>query len=502
MKGKIIGFIITIFVAFLLFFVGVDERVAGTPIEVYQVYLNGKKIGLISSKDELFNLIDSEQQEIKQKYKVDKVYPPNGLDVEKVYTYNENIVSVENIYNQIKDIEPFTIEGYTTTITYTEKKVINDGEVIEPGEPVKIYMLKKDIIKDALYKVATAFIGTKDLADYDNGTQVEINDTGEIINSVYFQETITVKKDLISTEEFVFEDSESLSQYLLFGTLKKQKSYITKEGENLDAIAEANNLNIEELLIANPQYSAANVLLSPGEEVNVGLIDPLVSVVYRKTVVEDVTINPKTVYVDDKTRYEDYEETTTEGSAGLTRVTQEIKYVNGEIQSLQITGRDVITNAVDKVITRGTKKLGNGFVYVPSGNTNWSWPTITPYVITSRYKWRWGRMHQGIDISGTGYGSPIYAVQKGTVYRVNHDKNKSEGLSVYIDHGNGYVTIYMHLSKILVKEGQEVSREQRIALMGSTGASTGTHLHLGVVVGGRPWQGGTFVDPCKAMFKC
>lgn len=75
MKGKIFGGIITILVAFILFFVGVDERVEGTPIEVYQVYLNGKKIGLISSKDELFNLIDTEQQEIKNKYKVSKVYP-------------------------------------------------------------------------------------------------------------------------------------------------------------------------------------------------------------------------------------------------------------------------------------------------------------------------------------------------------------------------------------------------------------------------------------------
>lgn len=123
MKGKIFGGIITILVAFILFFVGVDERVEGTPIEVYQVYLNGKKIGLISSKDELFNLIDTEQQEIKNKYKVSKVYPPNGLDVEKVYTYNDNIVSDQDIYNQIKDIEPFTIEGYTTTITYTEKRL-------------------------------------------------------------------------------------------------------------------------------------------------------------------------------------------------------------------------------------------------------------------------------------------------------------------------------------------------------------------------------------------
>lgn len=502
MKGKITGFIITVIAATMLFFVGIDDRVEGTPIEVYQVYLNGKKIGLIASKDELLELIDNEQKEIKQKYGVDKVYPPNGLDIEKIYTYNEDIISAENIYNQIKDVEPFTIEGYTATITYTEKKVINDVETLEPGEPVHIYMLEKNLMKDALYNVATAFIGNEKLDDYDNGTQVEITDVGEKINSVYFQETITVKKDLISTKEYIFKNVENLSKYLLYGTLDKQKTYTTKEGENLDAIAEANQLNIEELLIANPQYHAANVLLAPGEKINVGLINPLVNVVYRKTIVEDKTVNPKTVYVEDKSKYEDYEEITTEGKSGITRITQDIKYINGEIQSLNISKREDIVASVDKVVTRGTKKLGNGFVYIPSGNVNWSWPTITPYVITSGFKWRWGKMHRGIDISGTGYGSPIYAAQKGTVYNISYDKNAAVGLAVFIDHHNGYVTVYEHLSKILVNIGDEVKREQKIGLMGRTGDVTGTHLHFGVAVNGRPFQSGTFVDPCKVMFKC
>ena len=67
--------------------------------------------------------------------------------------------------------------------------------------------------------------------------------------------------------------------------------------------------------------------------------------------------------------------------------------------------------------------------------------------------------------------------------------------------GNGYVTQYMHLAAILVKEGQTVKREQKIALMGSTGFSTGTHLHLGVFKG-KPYQGGVALDPCASIFKC
>ena len=110
-------------------------------------------------------------------------------------------------------------------------------------------------------------------------------------------------------------------------------------------------------------------------------------------------------------------------------------------------------------------------------------------------------MHQGIDISGCGYGSPIYSVKDGVVYYVNHDRNKSEGLAVYVEHPNGYVTQYMHFSKILVKEGQKVGRAEKIGLMGLSGASTGTHLHLGVWIG-RPYHGGSVMDPCKSIFAC
>ena len=83
MKSKILGGLFTIILSFLLFFVGMDKRVAGDPLEVYQVYLNGVKIGLIESKDKLYDLIDKEQTDIKKEYNVDKVYPPNGLDVKK-----------------------------------------------------------------------------------------------------------------------------------------------------------------------------------------------------------------------------------------------------------------------------------------------------------------------------------------------------------------------------------------------------------------------------------
>lgn len=504
MKGKILGFILTILVSGLLFFCGTNVDFASEPQEVYQVYLNGDKIGLIKSKEKFLNMIDTEQEALRKQYGVDKVYPPDGLDIKKIYTYNDGILKEEDVYNSIKDKEPFMIEGYVAKIVYTEKKIINDDQVIEPGEPVEISMMSKDIMKEALYKTAAAFIGSKNLDDYNKNTQEKITDTGSIINSVYFEETITIRKGLVSTNNIIFKDSGELSKYLLYGTLDEQKTYITKVGENLDAIADANNLNIEELMIANPQYTKSNVLLAAGEKVNVGLISPLVSVVYKKTEVKDIEVQYKTTYIDDKNRYTDYKQVTTQGQNGVKRITQDIKYVNGEINSLVISKTETIKDPVNEVVTRGIKKSassGSEFYHSPQGNSDWSWPTISPFVITSRFKWRWGKQHQGIDISGCGYRSPIYAVQDGTVYKVNYNSSLNEGLSIYIDHGNGYITQYMHLAAILVKEGQTVKREQKIGLMGSSGFSTGTHLHLGVFKG-KPYQGGVALDPCASIFKC
>ena len=82
----------------------------------YQVYLSDKKVGLITSKDELYDLIDKEQDEIKKKYGVNKIYPPEGLEVQEVLTYNDDLMTTKEIYDEIKDSAPFTIEGYEVSV--------------------------------------------------------------------------------------------------------------------------------------------------------------------------------------------------------------------------------------------------------------------------------------------------------------------------------------------------------------------------------------------------
>ncbi len=82
----------------------------------YKVYLGGEKIGLISSEEELYNLIDKEQKVIKDKYNVDKVYPPSGLKIQSVLTYSNNTMSAKEVYDEIKDLDPFTIEAYEVNV--------------------------------------------------------------------------------------------------------------------------------------------------------------------------------------------------------------------------------------------------------------------------------------------------------------------------------------------------------------------------------------------------
>jgi murein DD-endopeptidase MepM/ murein hydrolase activator NlpD len=112
------------------------------------------------------------------------------------------------------------------------------------------------------------------------------------------------------------------------------------------------------------------------------------------------------------------------------------------------------------------------------------WPVSGP--VTSPFGWRWGRMHEGIDI-GVLSGTPIHAAASGTVIYCGW--MEGYGNLVVVDHGNGLATAYAHQSAIAVTCGQAVTQGQVVGYVGSTGHSTGPHLHFEVRVGGSP------VDP-------
>jgi murein DD-endopeptidase MepM/ murein hydrolase activator NlpD len=145
-------------------------------------------------------------------------------------------------------------------------------------------------------------------------------------------------------------------------------------------------------------------------------------------------------------------------------------------------------NSTFKALFDSWKKLDqlqDGVIAIPSDK-----PVKTNVEFTSGFGVRsdpfvhGAAMHPGIDLAGS-YGTPIYATADGTVLRAGWNSG-GYGNMVELDHGRGIVTRYGHMSAVLVHAGDHVTRGQQIGRMGSTGRSTGNHLHYEVRIDGRP----------------
>lgn len=494
-KGIILCTLFTILCCVLLAFGFMNEEQYAKPSSIYQVYLDGEKIGLINSKDALYELINEEQVEIKDEYDVDQVYPPKGFKIVKKNTYEEDVTTVEKVYDEIKNQKQFTIKGYTITIK-SDKST---------AEPMYIYVLDKEIFEKAINNVITTFVGEERYEQYLNDEQPEIVDTGYTIQNMYFNDNISIKESYISVSEKIYTNEIDLTKYLLFGENNSSVEYTVKQGDTIEKIAEANQLNVSELLIANDEISSEDYLLAIGQKINVALINPVLSLIVEQIIVADVTEQYEKVTEKDSTKYTDYKQVKQKGINGIKRTTSHAQFINGAQSSggAIIGTPQVIRAAQNEITVVGTKKRpvsssGGGIsqgTHIDTGGA-WAWPTNSPYVITSNYGYRWGTLHDGMDISGTGHGSPIYAADDGVVYQAQWYGvvGNSAGLNVVIAHDNGYYTVYAHCSKLYVKKGQRVSRKQKIAAMGATGNVTGTHLHFGVFTG-VPYNGGKPFDP-------
>ena len=103
--------IITGIIGILFLIVGLTNRNFEQAKKVYQVYLNGNKLGLIENREELYALINEEQKDIKEIYNVSDVYPPNGFIIKEYQTYNKNVVSAKEIYEKIKIKKILLLKG-------------------------------------------------------------------------------------------------------------------------------------------------------------------------------------------------------------------------------------------------------------------------------------------------------------------------------------------------------------------------------------------------------
>lgn len=471
-------------------------NISTKPKTLYRVYLKGESLGLINSKKELEDFIDKKQEEIKKEYNVDKVYVPSELDIVKEITFDGNVKTVDKIYEEIKDKSPFTINGYTIKIKGLDTKA-EDGKVIK-GTTQKIYTIERETFADAIEETVKSFIPEDEYANYANNSQKEIDDVGKIVENIYIKNKITIKKDLIPVDKKIYTQEEELSKYLLFGTTKDQSKYIVQAGDTIEDVAFNNKISTQEFLIANPELQDENSLLSPGQEVTLGILKPQFSVVEQEQVVfrEEKNFETETKY--DDNQYVGYNEVEQEGVKGENKVTQVILKVNGEVTSRTTINTEVIKEPIKEIIVKGGKQSayagGYGSAIATAGQ--WGWPA-TCSSISSPFGYRWGGLHDGTDIAGCGYGSNIFAAQAGTVevsekkygwYAGGYGDN---GEYIVINHHNGYYTLYAHLCPgcRVVQPGDYVEKGQVIGGMGMTGAATGVHLHF-AIWNGFPYRGG------------
>ncbi|MDD3253150.1 MAG: peptidoglycan DD-metalloendopeptidase family protein [Lachnospiraceae bacterium] len=147
---------------------------------------------------------------------------------------------------------------------------------------------------------------------------------------------------------------------------------------------------------------------------------------------------------------------------------------------------------------KAAEAAGKSYKTVSLGNIKFVWPCPASGRITSGFGGRSSPTegassnHQGIDI-GASSGASIVAAASGTV--VVSTYSYSAGNYIMVSHGGGVYTVYMHCSQLLVSEGAQVSQGQTIAKVGSTGYSTGPHLHFGIRAGGRYINPQSYVSP-------
>lgn len=205
-------------------------------------------------------------------------------------------------------------------------------------------------------------------------------------------------------------------------------------------------------------------------------------IVYTREIAYDIT----TEY--DESQPSSYEKVKTEGENGEEEVTVRTVYVDGVQTDAYETDSVVIKEAVDEVVVKGSDSSSEGTSSSSTsssssyGSGSFIWPVPYTHNITSEFGMRWGRLHGGIDIAAGGvYGQSIVAADSGTVILAG---NQGDGYGNYviIDHGNGYKTLYGHMSSVAAYTGQQVAQGEVIGYVGSTGNSTGPHLHFEIRV--------------------
>ena len=266
-------------------------------------------------------------------------------------------------------------------------------------------------------------------------------------------------------------------------------TYTVKSGDTLYGIAMEYDLTVTALRNLNPGYSASG--LHPGDVLLISNAVPYLTVlnVERQTYVQDVPYSIE--YELDDSMYQGDYRVISPGVYGKADITANVTYVNGQESKREVVASALLSEPVAELQATGTMPRPTWF---PTGTFRWP----TSGVITSYFGYRdqptagASSYHEAIDIANRT-GTAIYAADGGIVTYAGW--SGGYGYLIKIDHnGNGFVTYYAHCNELYVSVGDKVYKGELIGSMGSTGYSTGPHLHFAIM------KNGTWVNPLNYLY--
>jgi murein DD-endopeptidase MepM/ murein hydrolase activator NlpD/nucleoid-associated protein YgaU len=388
-------------------------------------------------------------------------------EVYKVYyqnTYLGMVHSKQEVASALKSIT----QDRLNRLTYTPVHVTSDMKFM----PLNTKLLAEEFTPVAIEVNHKPFVAV--------ANREEANDVIENVKQFYLKDqpgdTKAYVEDTISfvpTQDVSNIKDKAEAVHELLGGADTPEMYIVSRGDTLWDISQKENVPVDRLVSSNPSLRDQNSL-QLGQQLVINKFEPVIHVKVEQTVTKDVTVPFTTQYIDDDTMAAGDTKVITKGEDGLETQTLHITYENGNVLKQDVLARTVKKQMVQAVVRRGTNSG------VASGD--YIWPTAS-HVITSPYgEHRGNEIHPGVDI-GSYTGAPIWASNNGTVIAAGWD-NGGYGNCVRIDHGNGVVSIYGHMSRVDVKVGQRVTKGQQIGAVGMTGEATGPHLHYEIHVNG------------------
>lgn len=414
-------------------------------IDAYRVNLHGKHIGYVTDKAVVSSIIKQITEESATKFGME-VELETGFDYYRASICPELVTDTDLIVKEIRGNVDIKVNAYAMLVEDEQICILKDEE--ELGKLL-------DILKEPFVENSNSEVESVDIVE-----KVDL-------------EPVTVDFAQV-------QDAEQVAEEIAEGR-ETVEEYTVVSGDTLWGIAKKYDMSLDELIDLNSDVDNINNLRL-GQTLKLSYPKSVISVATTELITYEVAIPYKTEYTTDSSLYTNQSRTTRNGQNGTTLVEAKVTKVNGIEDSREILKETVTKQPVSRIIAKGTKPVP---LTTRSGGGTMVRPAKGRYSSYYGDPRPGGRLHKGIDIAiPNGTGAPIYAAEAGRVIHASWG-GSGYGNLIKIDHGSGAETRYAHLSGFAVSNGQTVKKGQLIGYMGSTGKSSGPHLHFEILIGGR-----------------